>query len=217
MAIARHLREDDAPVHIPVAISARHVHLTQSSIQRLFGADYQLQMHAPLGQPGQYAATETVTLIGPRGRLTDVRVVGPPRQEDQVEISRSDEFTLGIDAPIRESGNLLGTPGIVVEGPAGSVALDHGVICALRHIHMSPADADTLGLKDQDRVEVAVQSQERRLIFADVVVRVSAGYRLELHLDTDEGNAAGLRPGDDGLLLSETGARARILGHSSRG
>jgi acetate kinase len=216
VAIARELREDDAPPHIPVAISARHVHLTQSSIERLFGADYQLRVHAQLGQPGQYAAEETVTLISTRGRLAHVRVVGPPRKEDQVEISRSDEFTLGIDAPLRESGNLSGTPGIVIEGPVGSVTLDHGVICALRHIHMSPADADTLGLKDQDRVEVALESQERRLIFGDVVVRVSPEYRLELHLDTDEGNAAGLCPGDDGLLLRQTDAKASLLGHTAR-
>jgi len=215
VVIAKDLREDDAPAHIPVAISARHVHLTQSSIERLFGADYQLQVYAPLGQPGQFAAAETVTLVGARGRLAHVRIVGPPRKEDQVEISRSDAFVLGIDAPLRESGNLPNSPGIVVEGPVGSVTLDHGVICALRHIHMSPADADTLGLKDQDRVEVALESQERRLIFGDVVVRVSPEYRLELHLDTDEGNAAGLRAGDDGLLLRQTDVKANLLGHTA--
>ena len=208
---------DAGPAHIPVAVSARHVHLTQAHVERLFGAGYQLQVHTPLGQPGQYAAAETVTLIGPRGRLTHVRIVGPPRSEDQVEISRSDEFTLGIDAPVRESGHLADTPGVVVEGPAGQVRLDHGVICALRHIHMSPAAADALGVKDQDRVEVAVDSPERQLIFGDVVVRVSPEYRLELHLDTDEGNAAGLHSGEDGLLLTHSEGRATLQKRSPRG
>lgn len=201
---------DTALANIPVAISARHVHLTRASIERLFGPGYELGVHAPLRQVGEFAAAETVTLSGPRGRLTHVRIVGPARKEDQVEISRSDGVTLGIDAPVRESGCLAGTPGIVIEGPAGSVTLDHGVIFALRHIHMSPADADTLGVKDQECVEVAVESGERRLIFGDVIVRVSPHYRLELHLDTDEGNAAGLRAGEDGLLLSSTDGWASL-------
>jgi acetate kinase len=202
---------DTAPAQIPVAVSARHVHLTQATVERLFGPGHQLRVHSPLTQPGQYAAEETVTLIGPHGRLTHVRVVGPPRQEDQVEVSYSDEHTLGIDAPLRESGDLAGTPGIVIEGPAGAVTLEHGVVCALRHIHMNPADAAVLGLKDQDRVEVAVESQDRRLIFGDVIVRVSPEYRLELHLDTDEGNAAGLRREQAGLLLTQTEGRASVL------
>jgi acetate kinase len=204
---------DAAPAYIPVAISARHVHLTPQSVERLFGCGHALQPHAPLSQPGQFAAQETVTLLGPHGRLAQVRVVGPPRQEDQVEISRSDAIRLGVDAPIRESGQLAQTPGLIVEGPAGTVTLDHGAICALRHIHMTPADADVLGLKDQDRVEVAVETPYRRLVFGDVVVRVSSDYRLELHLDTDEGNAADLHPGTDVMLLTPIKARARVLGH----
>jgi acetate kinase len=205
--------EDAALAHIAVAISARHVHLTLESVERLFGPGQSLHEHAPLSQPGQFAAQETVTLVGPRGRLTHVRVVGPPRQEDQAEISRSDAFLLGIDAPIRESGHLSDSPGLTIEGPAGSVTISHGAICALRHIHMTPVDADVLGLKDQDRVEVAVESPDRRLIFGDVVVRVSSDYRLELHLDTDEGNAADLHPGADGTLLNPMEARARVLKH----
>jgi acetate kinase len=201
---------DTAPAHIPVAISTRHVHLTQVTIDRLFGPGHELHVRAPLVQPGQFAAEETVTLIGPRGRIVHVAVVGPPRSDDQVEVSRTDEFTLGIDAPLRESGDLAGTPGLVIEGPAGQVTLDHGVICALRHIHMSPADAQVLGLKNQDRVEVAVQGKGRRLVFGDVIVRVSPDYRLELHLDTDEGNAAGLHAGEDGLLLSPTEGTAAL-------
>src|ERR1019366_4192964 len=135
----------------------------------------------------------------------------PALINDQAQISRSDAFILGLDPPIRESGHLEGTPGLVIEGPAGSVTLTYGAICALRHIHMTPVDADVLGLKDQDRVEVAVESPDRRLIFGDVVVRVSSDYRLELHLDTDEGNAADLHPGADGMLLAPIEARARVL------
>jgi acetate kinase len=201
---------DTAKPHTPVAISARHVHLTQATIDRLFGSGHELQVRRSLRQPGQFVAEETVTLIGPLGRIAHVAVVGPPRPDDQVEVSRTDEFTLGIDVPLRESGDLVGTPGLIIEGPTGQVALDHGVICALRHIHMSPANAKVLGLKNHDRVEVVVEGKGRRLIFGDVIVRVSPDYLLELHLDTDEGNAAGLHTGDDGLLLSPTEGKATL-------
>ena len=212
MTASRHRsKADSAPIHIPVAISARHVHLTTESIERLFGAGQTLHPHVPLSQPGQFAAQETVTLAGPRGRLTHVRVVGPARRQDQVEISRSDAIALGIDAPIRESGQLMDTPGLVLEGPAGTVALSTGAICALRHIHMTPADADVLGLRDQERVEVAVESPYRRLVFGDVIVRVSSDYSLELHLDTDEGNAADLHSGAEGMLLTPVKAHAHVL------
>ena len=195
------------PAMIPIAISARHVHLTQRTVERLFGPGHVLSVHSPLFQPGQYAANETVTLSGPRGRLNHVRIVGPPRTADQVELARTDEIVLGIDAPLRESGDLADTPGIAIEGPAGTVTLAHGVICALRHIHMSVADADVLGLKNGDRAAVAVIRNNRRVIFGDVVVRVSPAFRLELHLDTDEANAAGLQSGDEVLLAElEVGA-----------
>jgi acetate kinase len=185
---------------IPMAISVRHVHLTQSTVEQLFGPGYLLQIRSPLSQPGQYAAEETVALVGPRGRLRHVRIVGPTRSEDQVELSRTDEIELGINAPLRESGDLAGTPGIVIEGPAGRVTLGHGVICALRHIHMSPADADVLGLKNHDKVAAVVMAGDRRLIFDDVVVRVSPAFRIELHLDSDEGNATGLESGSEVML-----------------
>ena len=191
---------------IPMAISVRHVHLTQETIERLFGPGYVLNVHSPLSQPGQYAAEETVALVGPRGRLAQVRIVGPPRSENQVELSRTDEIELGIDAPLRESGDLANTPGIVIQGPAGSVTLQHGVICALRHIHMSPVDADVLGLKNRDQVSVVVVAGNRRLIFSDIVVRVSPEFRLELHLDSDEGNATGLHSGAE-VLLADIGIR----------
>jgi len=185
-----------APIRIPVAISARHVHLTESAIEALFSDHYHLHVHSGLVQPGQFAAEELVTLVGPHGRIPHVRIVGPPRAENQVELSRTDALTLGINAPVRESGDLAGTPGITIEGPRGSIKLDSGVICALRHVHMNPAEAERLGFKDQDRIELAAESDDRRMLFRDVVVRVSPTYRLEMHLDTDEGNAAGLRSGD---------------------
>jgi acetate kinase len=202
---------DTAPACIPVAISARHVHLTAATVAALFGPGQALRVRAPLAQPGQFAAEQTVTLIGPRGRIEGVRAVGPERGADQVEISRSDAMALGIEPPVRESGALQDTPGLRLEGPAGTVTLGHGVICAQRHIHMSPADADVLGLRDGASVEVGVSGHGRSLVFGDVRVRVAPDYRLELHLDTDEGNAAGLHPGDQGLLLTPTVALARVL------
>ena len=154
-----------------------------------------------LSQFGQYAAVETVALIGPRGRIDKVRLLGPPRAQDQVEISRSDELALGIDAPVRVSGDLVNTPGITLEGPQGRVSIKSGVICAHRHIHMSPAEAHRLQLRDHDSVGVQIDSHQRDLIFQDVVVRVAPDFKLELHLDTDEANAAGVKQGDTALLL----------------
>lgn len=191
---------------IPIAISARHAHLKQETIERLFGPDHRLRVRAPLSQPGQFAAEETVTLVGPRGRIEHVRVLGPSRREDQIEISRSDQRLLGIEAPVRLSGDLANSPGLTLQGPAGQVELSRGLISSLRHIHMSPADADRLNVRDGDVVAVAIDSDGRDLIFGDVVVRVSPNYRLELHLDTDEGNAAGVRQGDRGLLINWTRA-----------
>ncbi|MEO8467844.1 MAG: phosphate propanoyltransferase [Gammaproteobacteria bacterium] len=181
-----------AALRVPVAVSARHVHLTESTIEKLFGSGYRLHAEAPLSQPGQYAAQETIALVGPRGRLENVRILGPPRNEDQIELSGSDEHVLGLSAPLRLSGDLADTPGIVLEGPAGRVTLTHGAICALRHIHMNPTDALHFGVHDRDVVDVAIDSAGRDVVFGDVVVRVSPHYRLELHLDTDEGNAAGI-------------------------
>lgn len=186
---------------IPVAISARHVHLRQATLDALFGPGCVLQVKAPLSQPGQFAATQTVSLLGPGGRLDHVRVLGPPRAVDQVELSRSDEIALGIDAPLRLSGDLQGTPGIELVGPAGRVRLSGGVITALRHIHMEPQDALRLGVRHGQRVQVALDSDGRDLVFGDVAVRVSPDYRLELHLDTDEGNAAGVGPGTIARLM----------------
>jgi acetate kinase len=186
---------------IPVAISARHAHLSPATVEALFGPGHVLQVRSPLSQPGQFAARETITLVGPRGSIEGVRVLGPPRGEDQIELSRSDEIQLGIDAPLRISGDLAHTPGLELRGPAGSVTLTRGAIMPLRHIHMSPEDACRLGVRDRQLVRVAVDSQGRDLVFGDVVVRVSPQYRLELHLDTDEGNAAGVGRGVTARLV----------------
>lgn len=201
------MREPDAK-HIPdprlriqVAVSARHAHLTQATIDRLFGPGHVLHHARELSQPHEFAAEETVTLIGPQGTLGHVRVLGPPRIADQIELARSDALHLGLNPQLRTSGDLHDTPGIVLEGPAGRVELPHGVILARRHIHASPDDARRLGVKDHDVVAVAIESDGRDLIFEDVVVRVSHDYRTELHLDTDEGNAAAVGPGTTATLL----------------
>ncbi len=189
------------PQQIPVAVSARHAHLSQPTIDTLFGNGYRLKQRTALSQTGQYSAQETVTLIGPRGKLEHVRLMGPPRGSDQIEISRSDEFVLGIDAPVRISGDVANTPGITIEGPHGRATIPNGVICARRHIHMNNADAERLGVKDHETVRVRIDSSGRDLIFDDVVVRVSPDFNLELHLDTDEANAAGVDSSTTAELL----------------
>jgi acetate kinase len=176
-------------------VSARHAHLGQATIDRLFGPGYRLQPKSALSQTGQFAAEETVRLIGPRGHLEHVRLMGPPRAHDQVEISRSDEFVLGLDAPVRISGDLANTPGVTLEGPQGRVTLTSGVICARRHIHMSPQEAERLGISDCEVVAVRIDSAGRDVTFSDVSVRVAPQFTLELHLDTDEANAAGVANG----------------------
>jgi acetate kinase len=200
----------EGAVRIPVAVSARHAHLSQPTIDRLFGPGYRLHERAPLSQKGQFSAQETVSLIGPRGRLDAVRIMGPPRDRDQIEISRTDEFTLGVDAPVRLSGDLSNTPGITVEGPAGRVTLRAGLISSRRHIHMSPQDAERFGVHDHDTVRVRVDSEGRDLTFGDVAVRVSPNFVLEMHLDTDEANAAGIERGDLGELIEHGETRATI-------
>jgi len=195
-----------SPKPIPIAISARHVHLTQEAVEALFGKGHQLQVHKWLSQPGQFAAKERVTLIGPKRTLENVRVLGPTRSKNQVEISRTDEFFLGIDAPVRASGHVENSPGITLEGPAGRYELTEGVICAWRHIHMTPEDAEIYGLQDRDVVEVRVENEERGLTFGNVLVRVSPKYALEMHIDTDEGNAAELPAHATGELILTTGA-----------
>ena len=202
--------DTETDLHIPVAVSARHFHPCVATLEQLFGKGYQLAKHSDLSQHGQFSAQETVTIIGPRGRIEHVRLMGPPRKDDQVEISRSDEFLLGVDAPVRLSGDLDNTPGITIEGPLGRVTIPKGVICARRHIHMNPADAQRLGLHDHDSVAVKIDSEGRDLIFDDVIVRIAPDFQLELHLDTDEANAAGVMPHQQAELLARIPARAAI-------
>jgi acetate kinase len=194
---------------IPVAISARHIHLRQETVDVLFGKGHGLKVRKWLSQPGQFAAEETVTVVGPRNTIERVRVLGPVRSKDQLEISRTDEFFLGIDAPVRESGKVENTPGCKLIGPAGEFNLEDGVICAWRHIHMTPEDAAVFGVGDRDIVEVAVGSGERSLTFGSVLIRVSPKYKLEMHIDTDEGNAAEINSGDEGVL-EETGQQGTL-------
>ncbi|MDD2883937.1 MAG: acetate/propionate family kinase [Dechloromonas sp.] len=189
----------DAPPAIPVEISAHHVHLSQADVEKLFGPGHQLTAEHELSQPGQFACAEKVHLVGPKGRIANVRVLGPTRKETQVEIAMTEQFKLGIQPPIRESGDLAGTPGITLEGPYGSSQIDRGVICAQRHIHMSPDDARRFRVRDKYVVRVRVEG-DRELIFGDVVVRVNPAYRLAMHIDTDEGNAGHLSTGMKGYI-----------------
>jgi propanediol utilization protein len=186
---------------LPIAVSARHAHLSSNTVRKLFGDGYQLRVRKWLSQTGQFSAEETVSLIGPHGRLDHVRLMGPPREHDQVELSHSDECVLGITAPLRVSGDLAHTPGLQISGPAGDVILQSGVITARRHIHMNTREAQELGLCDGQEVSVKVDSNGRDLIFGDVIVRVAPDFRLELHLDTDEANAAGVTNGDYAELV----------------
>ena len=186
---------------VPISISVRHVHLCRDHVEILYGEGHRLTEKAPLSQPGQYACSESVTLVGPKGRLESVRVLGPERENTQVEISRTDEFTLGLDAPIRGSGKLENTPGIRVEGPAGHVELVSGVIQAERHIHMHPDDAERMGVQDRQYVMVRVGGG-RGIVFDDVQVRVGPKYKLDMHLDTDEANAADLGSNAWGELIT---------------
>jgi len=175
---------------IPLGVSNRHIHLSAEDYARLFPGQPISEKKALL-QPGQYAAEQTVTLAGPKGELKNVRLLGPLRSTSQVEISRTDARTLGIAAPLRMSGDLKGTPGVRLISPFAEITLASGVIVAQRHIHMSPLDALILRVTHGDSVCVAIEGTGRRLIFDNVAVRVSPDMRLEMHIDTDEANAAG--------------------------
>lgn len=191
---------------IPIAVSARHAHLTQETVEQLFGKGYQLTERNPLSQPNQFAANETITIVGPKNTIERVRILGPIRSKNQIEISRTDEFYLGIDAPVRESGKIENSAGCKIIGPAGAVVLKEGLICAWRHIHMTPEDADIFGVKDRDIVEVEITEGSRSLTFGNVLIRVSPKYKLEMHIDTDEGNAAELGRQAQGALIKTDGS-----------
>jgi acetate kinase len=184
---------------IPIEVSAHHIHLAQEHVEALFGPGHQLTKHADLSQPGQFACKEQLAIVGPKGRIERVRVLGPARKATQVEIAMTEQFKLGIHPPIRESGDIDGSPGCTLEGPAGSITIDKGTICALRHIHMTPADALRYGLRDKCSVRVRVPG-DRELIFGDVRIRVDASFALAMHIDTDEANAANLSNGAQGFI-----------------
>ncbi|MBQ9156597.1 MAG: phosphate propanoyltransferase [Eubacterium sp.] len=181
---------------IPIGVSNKHIHLSRKDMDVLFGEGSELTPIKDLGQPGQYACAETVAVKGPKGEFARVRVLGPLRSESQVELSKTDARTIGVKAPIRESGVLEGTPGVELVGPEGSVQLERGVIVALRHIHMTPELAKEWGLKDKDIVDVKVNGGDRAGILGNVIVRVSDKYALEMHVDTDEANACCLDNND---------------------
>ncbi len=182
---------------IPVRISGRHIHISREHLDLTYGSGFEISPYRDLAQPGQFAAKETLTIVGPKGVIEEVRILGPLRSKTQVEISGTDGYHLGIDPPVRDSGDIAGSPGIVLVGPSGAVTLREGVILAATHIHMHPKDASTLGLTDGDRVQVLVDG-ERDLIFNGVLVRVDNNFITEMHMDTDEANAAVI---DDGSCV----------------
>lgn len=181
---------------VTVGLSNKHVHLSKEHINILFGEGHELTPMKDLSQPGQFACDEKVDLVGPKRTIKGVRILGPARKETQVEISLSDGFTLGLkEVPVRDSGKTEGTPGVKLVGPCGEVELEKGVIAASRHIHMHTSDAAKYGLKDKDIVQVKVGGP-RGLTFDNVLIRVNDEYALDMHLDVEEGNAAGLVNGD---------------------
>lgn len=180
---------------VVIGVSNRHVHLSQADLEVLFGKDYVLTKMKDMKQPGQFATNEKVDIVGPKGRFSGVRIIGPVRKETQVEVSITDSFKLGVKPPIRQSGDLQGTPGIKVVGPKGEVDIPRGVIVAARHIHMPQYIADIKGYKDGQIVKVETYG-ERKIIMHNVVLRVSDKMAKEMHIDVDEANAAGLKNDD---------------------
>jgi putative phosphotransacetylase len=189
---------------VPIAASNRHIHLSPEHVERLFGKGYMLSKLKDLSQPNQYAANETVTLIGPKGKIPNVRVLGPARGQTQVEISLFDGFTLGVSPPIRNSGDIKGSEAISIQGPRGQIQIKEGLICAARHIHMHTNDSEAFGLSDGDVVQVKVGGA-RGIIFSNVLIRVSPKYRLEMHIDLDEANAANIKNGHLGEIVAVEG------------
>ena len=184
-----------------VETSARHVHVTREALNILFGEGYELTVKKMLSQPGQYASAERIDVVGPKKTLSGVSILGPVRPENQVELSLTDARSIGIAAPVRESGQIAGSGACKLVGPKGEVEISEGVIVAKRHIHMTKADAAEFGVVDKQIVSVKVDSADRSLIFGDVVVRVSDSYALAMHIDTDESNAAGMAPGTMGEVI----------------
>ncbi len=185
---------------LPIALSNRHIHVSQKDVDQLFGEGYELTKFRDLSQPGQYACEEKVDIVGKKGRLEGVRILGPVRPDTQLEISISDGFTLGVEPVIRNSGDIDSTPGGKLVGPKGEVELEEGIIVAARHIHMHTKDAEKFGVKDNDLVSIRTGGP-RSLVFENVLVRVSDKFALEMHVDIEEGNAAGVKNGQMVELL----------------
>jgi putative phosphotransacetylase len=194
LALAKELARQHQ-YYVPAAASSRHVHLSGEALEILFGSGYRLKVLRPLTQPGQFACEETVTLAGPRGRIQGVRILGPVRSETQVEISLTDTYRLGIEPVVRMSGDIGGSPGCTLVGPAGEVVLGQGVIVAARHLHISDEEAEAFGLKNGDTV-AARKKGDRETVFGNILVRAGDAHSLELHLDTDEANTARIQNGD---------------------
>ncbi|MBQ9340896.1 MAG: phosphate propanoyltransferase [Lachnospiraceae bacterium] len=187
---------------VMVEVSARHIHLTQEQIEVLFGKGHQLTVKKELSQPGQFASEERVTVIGPKRSLERVSILGPARKAAQVELSKTDCMSIGLkDVPVRESGDIEGTPGVTLKTEFGELTLDKGVIVAKRHIHMTTKDAEEFGVKDKDVVSVETNCDGRKLTFGDVVVRVSDSYALAMHIDTDEANAGNISGDVTGIVI----------------
>ena len=184
-----------------VETSARHVHVTREHLNILFGEGYELTVKKMLSQPGQYASAERIDVVGPKKTLAGVSILGPVRPETQVELSLTDARSIGVVAPVRESGQVKGSGACKIVGPKGEIEISEGVIVAKRHIHMTTADAAEFGLVDKQVVSVKVESDGRSLIFGDVVVRVNDTYALAMHIDTDESNAAAMAPGTMGEVI----------------
>ena len=185
-----------------VETSARHVHVTQETLEVLFGKGYQLTVKKELSQPGQYASNERVTVVGPKKELANVSILGPCRKFNQVELSATDARSIGIEAPIRESGDIAGSGKCTLVGPNGSVDLEEGVIVAKRHIHMTEADAAEFGVKNGEIVSVLIENGNgRKTIFGDTVIRVSNSFKLAMHIDTDESNAAASARAQMGVIV----------------
>ncbi|NLL92033.1 MAG: phosphate propanoyltransferase [Ruminococcaceae bacterium] len=175
-----------------VEVSARHIHLCREDLEKLFGEGYELTVKKYLSQPGEFASEERLTVVGPKRELANVSILGPLRAETQVEISLTDARSIGVTVPVRESGDIKGSAGCKLVGPKGSIELEEGVIAAMRHIHFTEEDAAEAGVKNKQIVNVKIETEGRSLTFGDVVVRVKDTYATAMHIDTDEGNAAGI-------------------------
>ncbi len=199
------------PVSIPIETSARHIHLCKEDFEALFGKGKEMTYKSDLSQPGQFVCQERLIVKGPKGQFDSVAILGPYRNETQVELAVTDCRKVGIPGIIRQSGDTADTPGCTLIGPEGELEIDHGVIVAKRHIHMTPVEAIQLGVEDNDNVFVIADSFERSLIFADVVVRVSPKFRLAMHIDTDEANAFAGAKNPTGVILKLFGGQSYNL------